>query len=97
MRRRCWGAVRQAVATSSAISFRAATTWDEEEDIDAELGLIGNEDDDEAVVDARGDNKMIFFRETVRLFKIKGRILARCDHFSISRTPRSADPISLLS
>lgn len=87
MRRRCWGAVRQAVATSSAISFRTATTWDVEEDIDAELDLIGNEDDDEAAVDARGDNKMVFFRETVKLFKIKGRILARCVLASPFSTP----------
>jgi hypothetical protein len=85
MRRRCWGACRQMMSTSSGISYRAATKADEQDTFDSELLRIGGDDDDEALGGPYEGNRLLFFRETIKLFIIKWRTLGRCDVRSAKR------------
>lgn len=87
MRRRCWAACRQMMATSSAMAFRAATTADDDGGFDEELLQIGGVDDSEAVEGPLSGNPLLFFRETVKLFIIKTSILRRCVGRGFRRLP----------
>lgn len=66
------------MATSSAIAYRAATKADEQDTYDSELLWIGGDDDDEALGGPYEGNRLLFFRETIKLFIIKWRTLGRC-------------------